>query len=451
VLSVPSAAQEPPAPPVAAPDVRARRWRRVRYALYSLVLVALVLGLLELALGRMERAGLVETRRPGCRDFVLHVDEPLFEVAGDGTVSTTPYARRFMVPSRFREDKGDAFRVYVLGSSFAMGSPYTAQHASRIGEGGIASWLRADLSALLPDRPVEVLNLASACGQTSHRVARVAEQAGAYPADVFLIATGNNEGARPPSPLVESLRRSAGFRLLVSVLASDPQLDARSYFTPQEMTPDETRASYRENIRAILAVAESQGARAVLCTLPVNLRYVPPPEILAQTTSPAPSRACFAEGRARFEAGAYAAARRALEDCGHPFALTYVGLAREAEGDVAGAKATLEEGVERYPSNRTRPSLNRIVREEAAAHPGVVLVDLEARAQALSPNGLPGPDLFYDYCHLNWRGYAEMSAEILQGLQRAGLVPAEGPGRTLPPREELRARFGLPADPRTRL
>ncbi len=68
------------------------------------------------------------------------------------------------------------------------------------------------------------------------------------------------------------------------------------------------------------------------------------------------------------------------------------------------------------------------------------LADLERRAEDLSPHGLPGSNLFVDYCHLNWHGYYEMSQVILDVLL-ADLPALAAPGPK-PTRDDLIAREG---------
>ena len=100
------------------------------------------------------------------------------------------------------------------------------------------------------------------------------------------------------------------------------------------------------------------------------------------------------------------------------------------------------------PRNRTRPSYNRIVREEAGSFAGVHTLDLASAAEAVSPDGIPGHELFLDYCHMHWRGYGHMADEVLSALARNGLGPRS---RRLdqPPVDlnELASMWRLPALP----
>ncbi len=75
------------------------------------------------------------------------------------------------------------------------------------------------------------------------------------------------------------------------------------------------------------------------------------------------------------------------------------------------ANAAYKISVQLNPLNRTRPSYNEIVRRMGTRE-HVFVVDLEAALEAASPTGIPDPDVFFDYCHMKWRGYADMARTI---------------------------------------
>ena len=95
------------------------------------------------------------------------------------------------------------------------------------------------------------------------------------------------------------------------------------------------------------------------------------------------------------------------------------------------AHAALGQYTELAPRNRCRPSLNRIIRTIAQSTPGVTLVDLEAAAEAASTGGIPGDNLFVDYCHMHWTGYAAMAKVILRTMREYGITPP-GAARDVP-------------------
>ena len=183
---------------------------RGRMALFALVICLVILaganGVVEL----LEEQGQVRTHR---RDAAVHlVNDELFEVTQDGWVRTSGYADATMVPSRFKAQK-EGWRAFVLGASFAMGSPYVMQGREKEQFGGIPSWLRTKLRRMYPEAGVEVINM-GAGGQSAHRVARIAETVVHLAPDVLIVATCNNEGTVRPSAVSEQLHKLGGYRLI---------------------------------------------------------------------------------------------------------------------------------------------------------------------------------------------------------------------------------------------
>lgn len=133
---------------------------------------------------------------------------------------------------------------------------------------------------------------------------------------------------------------------------------------------------------------------------------------------------CVARGVVAYHEGRYAEAIDDLSACDEVAdALLWIGLSRVASGDVDGGRQALEQSVELVPRNRCRPSFNRIIHEEAARSDRAFVVDLESRAKELSATGIPGTDLFHDYCHLWWWRYADMAEVALDVLEENGLLP----------------------------
>jgi hypothetical protein len=508
---------------VSPPATPQRRPGRLRQAVFALVVVVVFLVGANLLVERLERGGVVATHRAG--DRVQYVEEALFEHDGQGRWRTTAYAEESgMLRQEFRRDKGDAFRVFVLGGSFAMGSPYVLQGYPDRG-GGIPGFLGTALTQANPGRTVEVVNVAAG-GQNSHRVMTIAEQVLDLEPDVLLVATCNNEGEPPPGRMRVWLHQQGGYRLLRAiVLRARPE--EGSWYTPQDPDTEALRAGFRDRLRSMLDGASAKGVPVLLATLPTNLRYRgfdtgnhfvgdpgEPRPMIAPAERPAlpappgfedlPScvtgvslfeaeafeqalpllRRCLVDGgpagRHAPMLPAYAAlaelelglddeqSRRVLVDtfgactaagielarqgrhsdaidalgaCGDPAeVLPWMGRSHLALGDVEAARVHLQLGVELAPRNRCRPSFNAIIREQSDAAPGTRLVDLEAHAVALSPSGLPGPELFLDYCHMSWWGYAAMTEPILEALGE--VAPALRTDH--PDLVELGPRLGLP-------
>ena len=164
------------------------------------------------------------------------------------------------------------FRLFVLGGSFAMGSPYvTGQEPEPGQEGGIPTELQRALEARHPGR-VEVINAASGGGD-SNRVRAVAEQVLREQPDALLLMSCNNEGTLPPGRVRTRLQELGGYRLLQRLIRGAGEGD-RPWYMPQDPDTDAIRAAFEANIRSIVDGARAQGIPVLLGTLPVNLRYI---------------------------------------------------------------------------------------------------------------------------------------------------------------------------------
>lgn len=417
-----------------------------RDVLFAAITVVAVLFLLNGIVERLEDEGIVATYQAD--DAVQLVTGDLFDVEPEPMYVSSDYSvQTGMVPARFRVNKGSGWRVFAVGGSFMMGSPYTFQGHGAEMPGGITSWLRKDLERRGSKVPVEVVNLGVG-GQNSFRVATIVEQLVDYAPDVVVVATCNNEGALPPSKMREQLQQLGGFRLLSKYLTPAPKPSERSYFTPQDEDSVALAASYRRNIKNIIGYAEAAKIPLVLSTLPVNRLYVGDTDSTPLIPDGSPrwgETVCVQEARALIEAGDFAGAITHLESCRDiPDALRWTGLAHKRDGAYPEARAALDQSIELQPRNRCRPSFNTIVREEAAASENTYLADLDEVAIASSESGLVGDELFLDFCHMNWRGYGLMATAIAEALADHGLLPRGADGAVEPlPYDDVARRWGL--------
>ena len=397
---------------------------RVRLFAFGLVTAASVLVLGNAAVEWLERRGAITTERRD--DVVQFVNEALF--TSDGTTwRTTAYAHDTMVPAAFPVAQQE-WRAFLLGGSFMMGTPYVHQGHGEERPGGIGSWLREWIE------PAEIIVAASGAA-SSQRVVEVASQVIQLDPDVLVVATCNNEGEYPPSRVRAFLHKQGGYRLLSRLLVTPPSDEQRPVYARQSTDVLAIRSEWAANVEEIVADAGRRGVPVVLCTLPVHLRYDHQDgkafergfldDTRWEEGAPVAADPCVAAGIARYDAGAFAEAIEALASC-TPGAevLRFSGLAYAALGESARALPLLEQSVELVPRNRCRPSFNDDLRAIAAANAHVHLADLDAVARAASPGGLPGRELFTDYCHMTWRGYGLMAQEITRTLEAAGLLPA---------------------------
>jgi len=487
-----------------------QRRSTLRLLSFSALTAVIVLAAGNMLIEWAERRGALDTQIPG--EIVQSVDEPIYEADGPW-YRTSTYGEGSVISSRFARDKGPTrWRIFVLGGSFAMGTPYVNGELPQSGsEGGIASWLQGNLSARFPDQ-IEVVN-AAAGGQDSRRVIEIAREVLALQPDLLLIATGNNEGNLGEGRVRSQLRKLGGYRLLRKVLLRSTEQRA-SWYTPQDVDNEQLRRGFAQRIDSFLTEAASHSVPVLLSTMPINLSYLgfEPGKLIQgqhwpplggsceegirafeaqrfeasltslqdclegpQSQQPPPLRsylalahletgrdmdaeittvleeshgACITGGIRHYYAGRHDEATETLQGCDEvPEALLWIGRARRAEGDKDGARRALLQACELVPRNRTRPSLNEVLRAAAARHEGTHLVDLEAAAEEFArerSDGIPGPEQFLDYCHMNWLGYATMADAVLGVIEDKDLGPSGAEAGPPPTREELRMLFRLP-------
>jgi tetratricopeptide (TPR) repeat protein len=385
--------------------------RKLLYAaLLSGTLLALLLGGLELAL-RVAGYGASPHffRQARLPDGALawrenrDVTAPYFSAA---------LARR-PEPMRLPATKAPGtYRIFVLGSSAAMGDPEPSFSLARV--------LEVMLRQAYPERRFEVVN-AAITAINSHLVRGIAEDCAQLEPDLFIVYEGNNEVIGPFGPsgvFAPFLRGEAAVRSAVWLKGTrSGQLFAAlgqrgrpadwggmAMFLQQQIAADDprlgaVRAHFRANLLAIAAAGHHAGATTLLCTVATNQRSFAP------------------------FLSAQGGAERAYQD----------GQAALAAGRDAEAATHLQRALDldllRF---RTDSGLNQVIRDLGAGGlPGLQVVDVAAALAARSPHGIPGSEFFYEHVHLNLRGTCEVAAAlfpvITTDLARRGLVSGPAP------------------------
>ena len=308
----------------------------------------------------------------------------------DGEVCRT--ADPAMVAQSFpcRKPAGE-FRVFVIGSSQAMGSPYVHQDLNGAAdlffrlpnEGGLATWLQMYLQRLLPGKAVRVVNAAKGAGDLAASVATMREAAQWGGADAVVVLDGNNERS---SAHVEGTWLKAGSPLRAAV--------------------DDIGGRLRVRLAALTELAEEGRVPTYVLTVPVNLR-----DWLPQTDDAPADMAVRLALAARGDAKA--AARGRPDD---PLDLFLKGRALEAAGDLPAAQAAYRRAKDLDRSFfRMRSSWNDAVRRVRGRY--VRVIDMERLLSGYARGGIPGSDLFLDYCHLTLAGNRIVAFEVARRLQ----------------------------------
>lgn len=387
---------------------------------------------------------------------------------------TAPYFSPELVrrpfPFRLPEQKPPGtYRVFVLGSSAAMGDPEPSFSLARM--------LETMLRAAYPQQRFEVIN-AAITAINSHVVRRIAADCAALEPDLFIVYEGHNEVIGPFGPagvfapflqsaaatraavwlkgmrtgqLIAALNRSGspsaewgGMQMFLDrqIANDDPRLDA-------------VRTQFRANLISIAASAHAAGAQTLLCTVLANQRDFAPflsrhrPELPATELArweTALQAATLAE-RSGDRVAADAAYRAALAiDDEHAELVFRYGRFLLQAGRHPEAQAFLQRALNldvlRF---RADGSLNKVIRDLRGQRvPGVEVVDLAAALAARTQGGVPGDEFLYEHVHLTLLGTYEAARELFAAvsadLARRQLISG-GPPSALA-YEEARTRLG---------
>jgi hypothetical protein len=397
-------------PPACGPSLRASAgaWRWLFRGLLG-VHVALCLALAAgLLLSVYETRSALEPPADAGGFLVLH----------EGRVHV---AEPSLVPASFPAVKAAGeLRIYVLGGSMAMGSPFVVQGRGAgeelfglLGipnEGGISTWIEAYLQAAAPDRPIRVVN-AAAGGRDSAVVLTILEEILAVgEPDLLLVLSGNNE--TEPSKLDRD-----GFRLL-------PGHDV-----------DELSSALGERFGARLGAMVAASAQAQVplwvLTVPSNLEDWEPLD---------DDRVERGEVEAWLRDGEQEACVERLQALGpgdNARVAWELGRCLQAAGRGEEALGWYRMARDRDRMFlRARSSWNDRVRA-LDGRPGVRVVDLEAWLEARSLDGIPGHGEFVDACHMSiatnrrvGRMLAGELASAMLGTAPGALGDLEVPGPT---------------------
>ena len=377
-------------------------------------------------------------------------------------------------------EKGtNAFRVFVLGSSAAYGTPSDQYGFARI--------LGVLLEERFPGTRIEVVN-AAMTAINSHVVLPIAHDCAKMDPDVLVVYMGNNEVIGPygAGSVFGRRFRSTGLirahiwmnstkmsQLFYSLFDWRGDLwgkadnwNGMAAFMENRVRADDprleiTRDHFRRNLQDIYRISQCCGAVLVPCTVAVNLRDGPPFASAHRADMPPGEKALFdadfEKGLSLLAEGAAAEAASAFESClkrddqyadAHFFYAKSVELAgRQPETARAHFITARDMDTLRY---RTDGALNDILRN-LFADPGLEkcrLVDIDRQLgdAAPGPVKLPGDEFFHEHVHFTPSGNYEVAKMLFAAIEpiAANVLgrPLE-PAFVLPSREKCMERLGF--------
>ncbi|OIR07440.1 hypothetical protein GALL_103990 [mine drainage metagenome] len=351
-------------------------------------------------------------------------------------------------------------RIFVLGSSAAMGDPEPSFSLSRV--------LGVMLRASWPGTRFEVVN-AGITAINSNLLRGYAADCAELQPDLFVVYEGQNEVIGPFGPsgvFAPFLRSEAAVRFGVwakgtrtgQLISAIGRRLAWGRGVPKEWggmrmflnrrIPEgdpslrSVAGHFRANLRAIAASAHGAGAETLLCTVVTNQRDFAP---FMSEHRPGLSPNQLAAWKRDFQAGAEAERagdassaeihyRSALAiDDRYAELVFRLGRIELALGRDYQARALLSRARDLDTLRfRTDSRLNDVIREVGTAGlPGVALVDLAHDLAARSAHGIPGDEFLYEHVHLTLRGTYEAALAlypaIAADLERRGLVKGPSP------------------------
>ena len=448
-------------------------WRKLAYAAILVVVVlAVLVGALEAVL---RLAGFGESPH-FARRVTLASGETVWR---DNRGCTVPFfspalARRpepFRLPAR---KAPGTYRIFVLGSSAAMGDPEPSFSLARM--------LEVMLHAAWPQQRFEVVN-AGVTAINSHLVRQFAEDCARLEPDLFIVYEGHNEVIGPfgPSgvlaPFLHSERAirfaiwlkgtrtgqlfSAAGRALAGRRGSPAEWGGMQMFLRQQIAEDDPRLDavrdrFRANLLAIADTGRRAGATTLLCTVLTNERDFAP---FLSRHRPGLSDGDLARWQAGFTQGENADRQgdRAAAETAYRAALAIddryaelqfrLGRLALAAGRDEEARGFLQRARDLDTLRfRTDSQLNDVIRGLGrAGRTDLAVVDLALDLAAGSPHGIPGNDLLYEHVHLTLRGTCEAARDlfprIAADLMRRGLTNA--PASAPPGDDEVRRRLAF--------
>jgi tetratricopeptide (TPR) repeat protein len=354
----------------------------------------------------------------------------------------------------------NSYRIFLFGESAANGDPDPTF--------GMGRYLQVLLRERFPKTDFEVLCVA-VTGINSHTILPIARECARHQGDLWLVYMGNNEMVGPfgaetvfglQAPSLSYVRATLAIKTtrigqLLDALAgrlnphspSSKSWGGMQMFMENQVRHDDPAtlrayANFRENVEAILRVAQRAGIPVILSTVAVNLKDCAPfaslhARGLAQTEEASWNRA-YEEGVALETAGSYGEAlglyQKAARIDPHYADLQFrMGASDLALTNYDQARRDFQLATD-YDALafRADSTINQAIKAAAVRHTGrgIYLVDgAEVLAQR-SPAGVPGLDLLYEHVHLNFDGNYLLALSFAEQVRRLlpGSVTARDKG-----------------------
>jgi len=407
-----------------------------RKIVFSLVILFVFLVIATAGLLVLEENKIIDTKRQD--DIVTHSPTNLLETINVGgkkmfEIMNPDRPDPLMVHRILPVEKPvKGLRMLVVGASFAQGDPYVDPAQNALGFGGIPDWVEAELSQRFPSLEIEIVNAAFG-GTNSQGVLTVVKELMVIQPDILMVLCGNNEGYVPKTPFNQPLHDWILYRALKKAVIPDPEKDERPLFHPQDDDNQKIEENYQANILKMIEIANRAGAKVMLGTLPVNLKFLGRiPDSDSVTHMYPTDDPIILKGRDLISQEKFDQAIKELSKSKNSsYAARFMAEAFEGKGEYEKALGLYKLSVQANPKGRMRPSFIKFIRRTCKSGKAV-LVDLEKKIETESPNGITSSDFFLDNCHLTWKGYYLCAQEVIRVLLEHRMIQGAGSGEPKP-------------------
>ena len=378
-----------------------------------------------------------------------------------------------------RRKDARAFRVFVLGSSAAYGTPSDQYGFARI--------LKILLTERFPGARIDVVN-AAITAINSHVVLPVALDCAKMEPDVFVVYMGNNEVIGPYGagsvfgrrfPFIGLIRAHLWMNSTKMSQMFYSLFDGRgdrwgkaqhwngmAAFMENRIRADDPRLQityrhFRRNFRDIYRAVLDCGAVLVPCTVAVNLRDNPPFASAHRSGMTAEDLALFdadfQSGLSLLDQGGVAEAAESFEHClkrDDQYADAHFFYAKSLEQADRQPETARDHFIKARDLDTLRyradSALNGIVRDlfgdPRLEHCRLADIDRRLREATTSPVKLPGDEFFHEHVHFTFAGNYEVAKilfEAVEPLAANALGEQTNRAFALPSREECARRLGF--------
>lgn len=350
----------------------------------------------------------------------------------------------------FRKEKAPGtLRIFVLGSSTALGFPYMYN-------GAFPQMMKYQLQQYYPDLDVEMINL-SLTAINSYAILDIAREIPNYQPDAVLIYAGQNEyhgtlGIASSckfagNPLFKRLfiqsKKLRFMQLIYNIIYSsnkanpstDLHLTLMERLAAGQKIPFNSSAykagviQFEQNLNAILNTFSSRKIPVVIGTLVTNQRGIHPFESAISNPELA------GEWNRYYEDGKLALEKKDTLEALRLFSSANKLDSTSAEcqfklAEISSARKNYQSARKFYIHAKELDQLrfrapgifNQIITKAAAAHQNVFLADVSAAFDSVSPHQIVGNELLLEHVHPNLTGYYLMAETFFKSLKTSSVL-----------------------------